>query len=107
MNGNQVEDYLARIDYSGSRSLTADTLDSLIRAHIARVPFENLDVFERKLVPSLEIPDIHIQPDGLGQVKFPAQSRQAVEDLGSPAVLTVITDDMVLQQVVLFEYFTP
>ena len=58
MNDIQVEDYLARIDYSGSRSLTADTLDSLIRAHIARVPFENLDVFERKLVPSLEIPEL-------------------------------------------------
>ncbi len=69
--------------------------------------FDEVVTGEPGFAPSLEIPDIHIQPDGLGQVKFPAQSRQAVEDLGSPAVLTVITDDMVLQQVVLFEYFTP
>ena len=59
MNANQVEDYLARFRYAGPRSRTAETLDALIRAHIAGVPFENLDVYERHLVPSLQIPDLY------------------------------------------------
>lgn len=36
--------YLARIDYSGSRDPTLDTLSGLVRAHVLHVPFENLDV---------------------------------------------------------------
>jgi N-hydroxyarylamine O-acetyltransferase len=39
-----VEAYLARISFSGSREPTADTLRSLQRAHLLAVPFENLDI---------------------------------------------------------------
>lgn len=39
-----IEAYLKRIHYDGSRVPTADTLIELHRAHLLRVPFENLDI---------------------------------------------------------------
>jgi N-hydroxyarylamine O-acetyltransferase len=46
-----VEGYLQRIGYAGSREPTADTLAALQRAHMLAVPFENLDIrLGRRLV---------------------------------------------------------
>ncbi len=39
-----ADGYFARIGWSGPRTPTLDTLSSLLRAHMARIPFENLDV---------------------------------------------------------------
>jgi N-hydroxyarylamine O-acetyltransferase len=39
-----VNDYLARIDYSGAQVANADGLKALHRAHMLSVPFENLDI---------------------------------------------------------------
>jgi N-hydroxyarylamine O-acetyltransferase len=39
-----LSDYFDRIGYSGPRTPDFTTLDALMRAHIAAVPFENLDV---------------------------------------------------------------
>jgi N-hydroxyarylamine O-acetyltransferase len=36
--------YFDRIGWSGPRTTTLDTLTALMRAHMARIPFENLDV---------------------------------------------------------------
>lgn len=40
----EIEPYFERIGYSGSREPTAATLRQLHRAHMLRVPFENLDI---------------------------------------------------------------
>jgi N-hydroxyarylamine O-acetyltransferase len=39
-----VDAYLRRIDYAGDTAPTADTLAALHRAHLAAIPFENLDI---------------------------------------------------------------
>lgn len=39
-----LDAYLARIGYSGSRAPTLDTLHALTKAHATSIPFENLDV---------------------------------------------------------------
>jgi N-hydroxyarylamine O-acetyltransferase len=39
-----VDAYLERIGYSGSRTTSADTLRDIHRAHLFSVPFENLDI---------------------------------------------------------------
>ncbi len=39
-----IDAYLQRIDYHGSREPTAETLTQLHRAHMFTVPFENLDI---------------------------------------------------------------
>ena len=39
-----VDAYLHRIGYTGTKDLTADTLAGIHRAHFYRVPFENLDI---------------------------------------------------------------
>jgi len=39
-----LESYLARIAYTGDRTPNAATLRALMRAHVAAIPFENLDV---------------------------------------------------------------
>jgi N-hydroxyarylamine O-acetyltransferase len=44
MTGFDLDGYLARIGWRGSLEPTLDTLTGLIRAHIARIPFENVDV---------------------------------------------------------------
>ena len=59
MNTQQVEAYLDRIGYTGSRELTGETLDKLIWAHISTVPFESLDLHEYGIVPSLNEDDLY------------------------------------------------
>jgi N-hydroxyarylamine O-acetyltransferase len=39
-----ADGYFDRIGWSGPRTPTLDTLTALMRAHMARIPFENLDV---------------------------------------------------------------
>ena len=39
-----ADGYFARIGWSGPLTPTLDTLAGLLRAHMARIPFENLDV---------------------------------------------------------------
>ncbi len=39
-----LESYFARVGYRGPRTPTAATLDAIHRAHVAAIPFENLDV---------------------------------------------------------------
>ena len=39
-----LEAYLARIGYAGSRAATADVLGAIHAAHAASIPFENLDI---------------------------------------------------------------
>ena len=59
MTNEQVEAYLERIGYTGSRELTGETLDKLIWAHISTVPFESLDLCEYGIVPSLNPEDLY------------------------------------------------
>lgn len=42
-----LDAYFRRIDWSGSREPTLETLAGLIHAHTAKIPFENLDVLLR------------------------------------------------------------
>ena len=53
-----VEAYLMRIGIREARDPSASFLDELINAHQRTVPFENLDIYERGLVPSLGIADL-------------------------------------------------
>lgn len=39
-----LDAYLARINYTGPRTPTYDTLAGILRAHIASIPFESFDV---------------------------------------------------------------
>lgn len=50
--------YLERIGISRPQSPTAEFLDELVYAHQRSVPFENLDVYEHHLEPSLGIADL-------------------------------------------------
>jgi N-hydroxyarylamine O-acetyltransferase len=52
-----VDRYLRRVGYDGDRSPTADTLHRLHRAHVAAIPFENLDVVLGRGV-SVELADV-------------------------------------------------
>ena len=48
--------YLERIGLKGETlPPTAETLHRLISAHLATVPFENLDVYEKGLCPDLRV----------------------------------------------------
>lgn len=40
----QLDAYLARIHYTGPRTVTAETLCQLHRAHLFAIPYENLDI---------------------------------------------------------------
>ena len=42
-----VEKYLERIRYSGAVSLSGETLSRLQKAHIAAIPYENLDILNK------------------------------------------------------------
>jgi N-hydroxyarylamine O-acetyltransferase len=44
MDGFSLDAYLARIGWRGAVEPTLDTLSGLTRAHITRIPFENVDV---------------------------------------------------------------
>ncbi len=58
MTNEQIEAYLKRIEYTGGRELTGETLDKLIWAHISTVPFESLDLNMYGIVPSLNEEDL-------------------------------------------------
>lgn len=45
-----IEAYLDRISYTGSRTATLETLRRLHRAHVLTVPFENLDIHDGRQV---------------------------------------------------------
>ncbi len=53
-----VNAYLERIGIQAAKEPTAAFLDELIYAHQRHVPFDNLDVSEKGLVPSLAIADL-------------------------------------------------
>lgn len=53
-----LEAYLARIGIAEIKEPTREFLDELIYAHQHTVPFDNLDVCEKNLVPSLGIADL-------------------------------------------------
>lgn len=44
LSQQQLDDYLARIDYHGPRAATPEVLRALHLAHLRHVPFENLDI---------------------------------------------------------------
>ena len=44
MNSSDLEQYFARIGYTGAREPTVDVLHGLTAAHTQHIPFENLDV---------------------------------------------------------------
>lgn len=52
-----VDAYLARVGYTGSLAVGRDSLAALHRAHVAAIPFENLDVLLGREV-SVALPDI-------------------------------------------------
>jgi N-hydroxyarylamine O-acetyltransferase len=45
-----LDAYLARIEYSGAQSASAETLRGLHRAHATHIPFENLDIMLGKSI---------------------------------------------------------
>ena len=44
----EVEEYLARIQYSGPKDATIKVLQELQRCHVFSVPFENLSIYGRE-----------------------------------------------------------
>lgn len=54
MNQWQADAYLKRMGYEGPAENDGRTLNRLIRTHLERVPFENLDVCDQGKVPSLD-----------------------------------------------------
>ncbi len=48
--------YLRRMRYDGPVRTERDVLDLLIRAHLQSVPFENIDIYDRRLPIPLGIP---------------------------------------------------
>jgi N-hydroxyarylamine O-acetyltransferase len=51
-----AEQYLQRIRYDGPVRGDRETLDALVRAHLISVPFENIDIYDRRLPIDLGIP---------------------------------------------------
>ncbi|WP_373482746.1 arylamine N-acetyltransferase [Acetobacterium sp.] len=52
-----LDDYFKRINYTGSRQASVETLKQLHLGHVMNIPFENLDVFAKKNI-SLELDDL-------------------------------------------------
>lgn len=48
-----LEAYLARIEYTGSREVTKETLAEIMMQHLCTVPFENLTVYHELLIPNI------------------------------------------------------
>ena len=63
-----VDAYLARIGWTGSRAPSLATLAGILRAHMHRIPFENLDVLLGRGVdldvPALEAKLVHARRGG-------------------------------------------
>ncbi len=53
MENREAAAYLERLEYKKEVHTDRSTLEGLIRSHLEHVPFENLDVLEKKLVPNL------------------------------------------------------
>lgn len=53
-----VDAYLRRIGMEDAGAPSAQLLDELTRAHQLAIPFENLDVYDKHLTPSLEVDDL-------------------------------------------------
>ena len=62
---------------------------------------------EPRFVSLLEFTDRGVQPDWVPQIHFVADLLQAVEYLVGAGVISVITDDRILYQMIIFPYFTP
>ena len=58
MNEVQCREYIYRMGYTGEIAHTPQCLNQLILAHLAAIPFENLDVCEDHLIPSLDVEDL-------------------------------------------------
>ena len=54
MNPESVALYLDKLVYQEEIRQKEETLNGLVRAHLEHIPFENLDVFDEKRVPSLK-----------------------------------------------------
>ena len=52
-----LDAYMARINYTGARTPTYDTLTGILRAHVANIPFESFDVLLGR--------PIRLDPEGL------------------------------------------
>ena len=61
-----LDAYLRRIGYSGPLDANEATLTALYRAHLGRIPFENLDVFLRRAV-SVDLESIQQKIVGRGR----------------------------------------
>lgn len=53
-----LDGYLARIGWEGSREPTFDTLAGVLRAHMVRIPFENLDVLLGRGI-RIDVPSVY------------------------------------------------
>ena len=58
MNEVQCREYIDRMGYTGEIAHTPQCLNQQILAHLAAIPFENLDVCEDHLIPSLDVEDL-------------------------------------------------
>lgn len=54
-----VDAYLARINYSGSKEPTLETLSGLMWAHLTNVPFENEELIRKNQQASLNVKDLY------------------------------------------------
>ncbi len=59
MDEVQYREYLKRIGYEKEVTQTPECLDQLILAHLAAIPFENLEACDEHQIPSLEVDDIY------------------------------------------------
>jgi N-hydroxyarylamine O-acetyltransferase len=55
--GLDLDAYFKRVEYSGERNATAETLGRLHRAHVTHIPFENLDIMLGKSI-RLDLPSL-------------------------------------------------
>lgn len=58
MNALECKAYLERIGYQGEPHTDKDCLEKLMELQLQRVPFENVEPFKEKKVPSLKTEDI-------------------------------------------------
>ena len=54
-----MEQYLARIGYTGDRTPNLENLSRILRCHLETVPFENLDFWHDPKPLSIQIPDLY------------------------------------------------
>ena len=58
MNALECKAYLERIGYQEEPHTNKDCLEKLMELQLQRVPFENVEPFKEKKVPSLKTEDI-------------------------------------------------